>query len=724
MATAVRLGHRASAARRRFVGGAVGLVTAAFGAVVPAASAAPVADAASNGSGTSMVAVTSAPRIPVGDVALGAVSLSTTISGALVLEPRDPSAVTKFIAAVTDRRSPEYHHYLAPGTYRTVFGPTEATIARVESVLRSEGLGVSGVSSNGLIVSFSGSAATVERAFGTGLERYRLPSGAPGMGTTAAARVPASIASSVVGVAGLDNLLQPHTTYEIPGKPPAGTPKAVPQKFSHPAGSPTPCADASQDATLSGGLTDDQILNSYGAFGLYSAGDFGQGQHIAVFEQQPFLPSDIEGFDTCYFGATEAALMSGTNGNLTGSRLSIVPVDGGELQPGPGSSDAEATLDIEDVSATAPESNIDVYETPNTTFGGLDAYAQIVQNDSDQLVTSSWFTGCEQGTALGAPGIPEEENIIFQQAAAQGQTILNAAGDTGDDTCNVFRSVPEPPGQNVLSLDDPGSQPYVVSVGGTTISNATQPPTEYTWNDGANWGGGGGGISEAWTMPSWQQGLILATSASRTNNAADVTNAENVETATASFSAPFATPTFCDGTLGVSGPCRETPDVSAQADEFTGAVTIYGLGLGFGFPDLWATIGGTSSATPLWAAMLALVNQSSSCSSVTVPFDEGGHTVNVQDAGFASPILYGIASNAAAYAASFNDITMGNNDVFGLDNGLVFPARAGYDMASGLGSPQLTTPTGGNGLAYYMCQFGAVLPPPTVTALAPTFGST
>ena len=134
------------------------------------------------------------------------------------------------------------------------------------------------------------------------------------------------------------------------------------------------------------------------------------------------------------------------------------------------------------------------------------------------------------------------------------------------------------------------------------------------------------------------------------------------------------------------------PDVSAQGDEFTGAVTLFGKSLGYGPADGWATIGGTSSATPIWAAMLALVNASPMCSTEKVN--------GVPDVGFASPILYGIAGNATAYARSFNDIVSGNNDEYGLDNGLVFPARPGYDMASGLGSPRLTTSTGGNGLAF------------------------
>ncbi len=145
-------------------------------------------------------------------------------------------------------------------------------------------------------------------------------------------------------------------------------------------------------------------------------------------------------------------------------------------------------------------------------------------------------------------------------------------------------------------------------------------------------------------------------------------------------------------------------------------MTIYGKSLGYGPANGWATIGGTSSATPIWAAMLALVNASPACSADKIN--------GVQDVGFASPILYGIAANPTAYARSFNDIVSGNNDDYGLDNGLVFPAHPGYDMASGLGSPQLTTPTGGNALAFYMCEYAGPTAQTTVSGLSPSSGST
>ncbi|MGD1011252.1 MAG: protease pro-enzyme activation domain-containing protein [Acidimicrobiales bacterium] len=660
-----------------------------------------------------MFTVTAAPELPLGASALGAVRTGSTQSGIVVLRPSNESALAGFIAAVTNKNSRLFHQYLAPGAFAQRFGPSRATIKAVEGQLRADGLRVTGVTRDGLFVSFEGSAATVETAFRTGLERYRLANGTIGQGTTASLKLPSTIAGSVAAVVGLDDLVHAQPADIRPSAASPGTfPKATSASFTHPTGSADPCTLAQQDAEGSGGLTDDAIANSYGAFGLYRSGDFAGGQHIAVFELQPFLPTDIETFDTCYFGATEAAQMSGVGGVLTGSLLSIQSVDGGLPQPASDSSNVESTLDVEDVSAIAPQANIDVYEAPNTTSGAIDEYAAIVNSDIDQVVTSSWGD-CEQLEQVGEPGYQQAENLLFEQAAAQGQTVLAAAGDNGSDECTMS-GYPSPLlSQNFVSVLDPGSQPYVVSVGGTTIDDATEPPSEHVWNDGALYGAGGGGISESWAMPSWQE-----TVADTANNAADMANAEAEETATALDSAPYTTPTFCDGTLGIpSGSlCRETPDVSAQADEFTGAVTIYGQSLGYGSPDGWATVGGTSSATPIWAALLALVNASSACSADLVN--------GVPDAGFASPILYGIAASPTAYAASFNDVVSGDNDQYGLDSGLLFPARAGYDMASGLGSPQLTTPAGSNGLAFYMCDYGEQLKPPSVTGLDPVFGST
>jgi hypothetical protein len=643
--------------------------------------------------------IEAAPYVPDGARAVGAVSASAAVSGVVVLKPRDNAALVNFIAAVTDKNSPSFHQYLPAGAFVNRFGPARS-ISAVSAQLEAHGLRVSGVSSDGLLVSFRGSARQVESTFHTGLERYRLRNGSMGQATTSAISMPSAIASWVTAVLGLNDLVQVQPVGIVRASASAKG-KIRPAKlasFGHTPGSPTACKSATAAARAYGGLTDDQIAHAYGAFGLYGSGDLGAGQHIAIYELEPFLKSDIETFDTCYLGASAAASM------LT--RLHVIPVDGGQ-PTGPGS--GEANLDVEDISALAPGATIDVYEGPSpgtdgTDYDPVDEYAAIMDADRDQIVSTSWGL-CEQAIELGQPGLQEAENLLFEQAAAQGQSVFAAAGDNGSDDCNTFETSTPVSGQNPLSVDDPGSQPYVVSVGGTTIDDAaSQPPLEHVWNDGADGGGGGGGISQSWTMSTWQREATVPGIAMP--GSADYANADQVEKA---FGYPQ---NFCQSTVSgatSSTPCRLVPDVSAQADEFTGAITIYEAGEGG-----WGTVGGTSSSTPIWAAMLALINASPTCAS---------NPATRTRVGFASPLLYAVASNPGDYAASFNDITTGNNDIYGLDNGLVFPATTGYDLASGLGSPQVTGPGGTAGLAYYLCSLAGEASRPVVSGISPASGS-
>ncbi|HEX5174520.1 MAG TPA: protease pro-enzyme activation domain-containing protein [Gaiellaceae bacterium] len=629
------------------------------------------------------------PLLPRGATKLGPVSPSATVSGAVVLQPRDPGALMRFISQVTDKHSALFHHYLTPGTFAARFGPTPASIAAVKAQLRASGLTVTGVAPDGLLVDFKAPAGRVETAFRTGLARYRLTDGSIGRARTAPLEVPSTIAKYVRSVVGLDTTvkLQPSGILRTPRSARQSHAVAKAPSFTHPAGSPTACSDATAVAEEFGGLTDDRIANAYGVFGLYGLNDTGAGQHVAIFELEPFATTDLQTFDTCYFGAAEAATML--------SHVHTINVDGGP-QNGPGS--GESILDIQDVSAFAPGASIDVYQAPNTSFASFDQYAKIVNDDADQIVSTSWGI-CEQAIQEGSPGVQQAENQIFEQAAAQGQTVFSAAGDEGSNDCNAFRTTT--PTSPVLSVDDPSSQPYVVSTGGTTIDNATQPAAEHVWNDGAAWGAAGGGISESWPMPAWQ----------RDTQVPGVNNSTAVGAATTFESNDLRDPgyAFCSSdNPGTPGACREVPDVSAVADEFTSGITIYIAAFGG-----WNTIGGTSSAAPMWAGMLADVNESPTCQA---------NNVTKNGVGFVDPLLYSVASNPTAYAASFNDVTVGNNDPYG--DSKLFQATTGYDMASGLGTPRLTQPGGGSGLAFYLCNRAPAATRPTVTTLSPADGFT
>ena len=164
-------------------------------------------------------------------------------------------------------------------------------------------------------------------------------------------------------------------------------------------------------------------------------------------------------------------------------RLHVIPVDGG--QPAGIGVMGEAALDVENVSALAPGAQIDVYEAPNTTAGSLDEFSRIIADDSASVITTSAGL-CEAAMQSDEPGVQAIENILFEQAAAQGQTVVAAAGDDGSSDCGTEGNGAVPPS---LSVDDPASQPFVLGVGGTSVSSGSTP-VESVWNDGPRGGGG------------------------------------------------------------------------------------------------------------------------------------------------------------------------------------------------------------------------------------------
>jgi hypothetical protein len=622
------------------------------------AGAAGVAPSTSHSS--ALVAVAAAPRLPAGARVVGSVAPTAELNGAVALALPDQQGVTQFIDETSNPHAAMYRHYLAPGQFASRFGPSGATIAAVEHQLTTDGLQVSGLSSNDLLVQFKGSAAAVESAFHTGLEKVHLADGSIGQATTSSVRIPASIAGDVVAVVGLDQLVK-ETAGPVPA---AATPHARTPAAAAPAtsgGGPVACPDAlAEQAT--GALTDQQIASSYGVDGLYGASDLAGGQTVDIYELEPFELSDIATFDKCYFGTDNT------------SNITVTSVDGG---PGTGYGSAEAALDVEDVSAVAPDAKIDVFEGPNMNdeWGPLDTWNQIAIADNARQISSSWGV-CEPALQQGAPGIEQVENEIFEQIAAQGQTVFAAAGDDGSDSCAYHGSSPVAP---VLSVLDPADQPYVTSVGGTTILDATDPPTETVWDNGNGGGAGGGGISTGWAQQPWQSGVAVPQTTST-----EVCSNDSSGTADNYHVAGVRT-VLTPGTL-----CRETPDVSALADPQTGVTIVYGGG--------WYQYGGTSSATPLWAAMLAEINASSGCSALA------------DGVGFVDPALYQIADSSTTYTDAFNDVTQGDNDNLGIGAGETgypfYSAGTGYDMASGLGTPQVTNASN-TGLGEQLCAIAA-----------------
>ena len=587
--------------------------------------------------------------------------------------PRDPEALSAFARAVVTPRSPLYHRYLTPKTFAAEFGPSEQSTAAVERAMRGSRLRVGRVSANGLIVPVTGTVGQIDAAFHTHLVAYRLAGGKEGWAPTKAPRLSRRIAHAISAVLGLDNLSVVKAPVVGRGEKRPVIGSAVAASVTSPSVRETPeaCAAASATARANSSWTEDEIAQAYGLSALFATGGLGAGQTIGVLELEPFLRSDIATFDQCFFGPDHITV------------IRTIPIDGFALH---GSGTGEAVIDLEVLAALAPEAHLDVYETPNTSFGPIDAYNAMVSADEANILSTSWGT-CETSLQVSAPGIQQVENYIFEEAAAQGQTVFASSGDTGSDDCAGTQFSSSKPERPYLSVDDPASQPYVVAVGGTSLRSDTPPlgsDAERVWNDGASGGGTGGGISNSWASPVWQAQ---------------------------------------SGVPGTEGAVKRlVPDVSAAADEQRG-FTFYSAS--FKSPSAsssdsgWAILGGTSIATPTWAAIIADIASSSVGACDSLPVRAGG-----RDLGFVAPELYAVA--ASSYATSFNNITVGDNDVFGL--GLGYAASPGYNLASGLGSPIVTDASGNGGLATALCAVATssagAMPAPSVTGITPADGPT
>jgi subtilase family serine protease len=574
------------------------------------------------------------PALPPGATILGGLPATTRMHVTVSLNARDPAALADYAQAVSTVGSSLYRHYVTPRQFAQRFGARPAQLRAVRASLRAHGLAPGPASANALSLPVSATAGQLARAFSLSFLHLALPGRQTAIAATAAPSFDAAVAHSVQTVVGLDTLSAPRPLLRraAPGSG-SGSDSVHPLARAHVVtGGPQPCAAAQQAAPNQNAYTMDQIASAYGFSGLYAAKDGAGGVTVAVYELESDDPRDIAAYQACY---------------RTHATIASFAVDGGAGR-GPGS--GEAALDIETLIGLAPNAHVLVYQGPDSNSGApgsgpFDTFSAIVNQDRARVVTVSWGQ-CEQ--ALG-PASADAEDRLFEQAAVQGQSIIAAAGDNGSEDCDDRNGMPEPR----LAVDDPASQPYVTGVGGTSLAAIGPRPTEVVWNsktipadDPFQPGAGGGGRSSLWPMP-----------------------ANQLDASPALHLAPANSPG--SGCHHTSGYCRQVPDVSADADPATGYLIYWnGSGSVGGLPAGWQGIGGTSAGAPVWAALIALADASRSCRGASI--------------GFANPGLYRAAGSA--YADDFNDVISGNNDFTGTSGGR-FGAAPGYDMASGLGTP-------------------------------------
>jgi subtilase family serine protease len=296
---------------------------------------------------------------------------------------------------------------------------------------------------------------------------------------------------------------------------------------------------------------------------------------------------------------------------INGPAPEVIPVDGGTTDT---SGAVEANLDIEVVRAIAPEAQILFYEVPQSSSSYSDVINRIVADHRTAIISSSWGE-CE---LVLDPAERLADSRALSAAVANGVSMFVASGDSGAYDCQQGDL-----SDHRLSVDWPASSANAISVGGTRLYLNPDGSylTEGAWEDQLSSAGGGGGLTTGDVRPSWQTG-------------------------------PGVISSFSNGR-------RQVPDVSANADPGTPWSVISGGRL--------ARVGGTSAATPFWAAAMALIHQYAA-------------SRGVGRLGYVNPILYALASSRQPLAP-LHDVTFGGNRYYS--------AAPGWDPATGLGSPDV-----------------------------------
>jgi kumamolisin len=610
----------------------------------------------------------------------------------VALQPRDASGLASTLANLYNPDSASYQHWLAAGQFDTSYAPDAATTDAVTSFLRAGGLTVDS-SSSPFLVRASGTSAQVAAVFHTTLSTYKDSRGISYFANSTPVEVPSDVAADAIGVVGLSNtaraqdgVVKVNNTLRPKVKAASTSGGGLACETPYPTRAElfeTYVAGVSLPYGYGGGpgcagLTPSQTNSLYDAPNAGPRGK-GAGTNIAVFELSAYQTSDIDTWASTFYGPNYHP------------RLVNITVDGGPLNPVCPAGDTcppqyeyyagdiEVDADIEQELSISPDaSHLLVYNAPNDETGQteLDEYTAIADQDRASSISSSWGE-CENDAGAA---LVQAENVVFEQMAAQGQSMFSSAGDTGAFDC--IRS----DGTTIVNVEDPASQPWVTSVGGTSFESdnpGSNPDPRYpngvetVWNPdnlcsdapaspaldnqtGYFWcaetGAGGGGSSQYWGLPSYQHGAGIINKYTTYGNGS----------------------TNCS--LAAQGtPCREVPDISADADEWTpyaeyctgNSATLYSvcatISASLEKVPGWFGIGGTSLSSPLWAGIAADRDSY-----------QGHRTGNL------NPLLYWLYDRDPG--AYFHDITgIGQST----NNNGLYPTTPGYDLATGIGTPKM-----------------------------------
>ena len=535
----------------------------------------------------------------------------------VVIRPRSDAAPNGRVAASasdTSRQLPEQRQYLSRESFAAERGADPKDVVQVEAFAKEHNLTVVEASLQKRAIRLAGTIRDLTAAFEPNLKKSRVGSRIVRM-RTGGISVPTDLKDVVVAVMGFDDrpAARPHVRFLSESSGNTGRKTAASKGSKKPRATKPEKKGAKPRASGGSSFDPPEVARLY---------DFppnlqGEGQCIGIIELNDFdqdhNPTGT-GFSLSdlktYFTSLGVPIP-----NVNAIGVSSNDGTGANVPGTDANADGEVMLDIEVAGAVAPKANIAVYFALNTDDGFLAALNTALHDNvrKPSVISISWGSSEDANTQQALTAF----NQALQDAAALGVTVCCSAGDDGSSDIRKPADRDGAP-----HVDFPASSPFALACGGTRlVGSGASIADETVWNDGR--GATGGGVSNHFPRPAYQ-----------------------------STSGVPKSPT---GNVG-----RGVPDVAGDADPHTG----YNVRLVGGDPDI---IGGTSAVAPLWAGLIALMN-------------EGLSKQGKPPVGLINPILYQLP----AASSSFHDIVNGNNDLEGLGK---YAARPSWDPCTGLGSP-------------------------------------
>jgi subtilase family serine protease len=578
---------------------------------------------------------------------MGVARSSQPVNVTLMLKLHDEAGLERFIQQTVTPGSANFQKFLSTAEFARRYGATGAQITRVQHYLATQGLR-SEVLANRITVRVSGSLGQFSSAFRVPIHNYRsLATGKVFHRPATALVMPTELAGSVIATLGLDNE-STYLSHRIP------TPRLSQARSRlgglNVMGALRSAASAAGNPTASGQpgeYTVGDVANFYNINPLYQRGIRGAGSTVAIVTLADFDPADAQTY------------WSGIGLVTKPHRIQRIHVDGGAgINDGSG----ETALDVEQAGGMAPFARVLVYDAPNSASGFLDAFAQAVSDNCADSISTSWgLPEIFNFAALNVNGAKVNDTTdvgslrafhqIFMEAAAQGQSVFAASGDSGayDTARGLGRGTGVGEFTAPLTVDSPASDPYITAAGGTTtpvrFAFGSNPVASITQESVWGWSylqhyfdtyfgpgtvdlfatGGGGGVSSYWRRPAYQ---FLTRGVRATENKQ-----------TLDYNDPSAGPTTLLK-LPNHFHGRNLPDISLNADPETGYLLVSTTD--GGVTSGW---GGTSFVAPQLSGITALLRQSA------------GHRI-----GLWNPQVY-FLQNVFGYGrySPFNSVNAGDN---------------------------------------------------------------